>query len=164
MDPCRFGNSCWCTLWALLAKQEGDAKHIADVPEPQIMEEILKVSAKDTLQERISERVHEQTVDQPGDQACRDPADSMRRQGCRYACGDATTSPSDSDGDEDRGGPAGAVRRQGLGGACDHADVPTPHVALQERILERVHKQIVHVPVPKTVEEPVVLQFQEGNC
>ena len=30
--------------------------------------------------------MHEQTVDQPGDQASRDPADLLHRQGCRYAC------------------------------------------------------------------------------
>ena len=39
-------------------------------------------------------------VDQPGDQACREPADSKRRQGCRHACEVATTGPSGSDGAE----------------------------------------------------------------
>ena len=48
--------------------------------------------------------------------------------------------PSDSDCVEDSGKPAGAVRRQSCGGSCDHADVPTPDVALQERISERMHK------------------------
>ena len=80
----------WAELWALLAKQEGDAEHVVDLPKPQIMEEILEVienipeeytlerigeqivdtpvpqvAAKDTLQERISERMHEQIVDVP---------------------------------------------------------------------------------------------------
>ena len=84
-------------LLALLTKQEEDAKHIVDVPEPQIKEELLEVAAKDTLQERISERLHQHTVDQPGDQSCRDPAESIHRQGCRDACGYATTGPSDSE-------------------------------------------------------------------
>ena len=80
-------------------------KHIADVPEPQIMEEILEAAAKDTLQERISERMRGQTVDQLGDQVCREPTESIHRHGCRHACGDATTGPSKSDGVEDRGRP-----------------------------------------------------------
>ena len=57
-------------------------KQIVAVPVPHV-----------TLQEGISERLHEQTVDQPGDQPCRDPEDFLHRQGCRYACGDATTVP-----------------------------------------------------------------------
>ena len=56
-----------------------------------------------TSQERISERINEQTVDQPGDQARRDPADSIHRQSCRHAGGDAVTGPSDSRCAEDRG-------------------------------------------------------------
>ena len=45
-------------------------------------------------------------IDQPGDQACRDPADSIHRQDWRHACGDAATSPSDSDAVADRTSPA----------------------------------------------------------
>ena len=84
---------------------EGACDH-ADAPGPH-----------DALKERISEHFHEQTVDQAGDQACRDTADSIYRQGCRYACGDATTGPSYSDGVVDHRSPAGAVRRQSYGGA-----------------------------------------------
>ena len=36
-------------------------------------------------------------VDQPGDQACRDSADAVHRQGCRCAYCDAATGPSDSE-------------------------------------------------------------------
>ena len=84
-----------------------------------------------------------QPVDQPGDQACLCSADSIHRQGCRYACGDAANGVSDADGVEDRGSPAGVVRRQSCGGACDHADAP-----------------VVPAPVPQILEEPIVLQFQ----
>ena len=91
--------------------------------------------------------------DQPGDQACRVPTDSTHRQGCcRHACGDAVKGPSDSDciedGGKSAGAAAGAVRRQTCGGACGLADAPVPPVALQERISERTHKQIVDVPMP----------------
>ena len=145
----------WAELWNLLACQEEYEEHVADVPELQIMEEILKVAAKDTLQERFSESIFEQTVDHPGDQACRVPTDTIHRQGCcRYACGDATTGPSDSDWVEDRGSPPGAVRRQSCGDACDHADVPVPHVApkdtLQERISERTQIVDPHRSRPLT--------------
>ena len=60
-------------------------------------------------------------IDQPGDQARRDPADPIHRQGWQYACGDATTGLSDSDGAEDRESPTDAVRRESCGCACDHA-------------------------------------------
>ena len=86
---------------------------IADVPVPAIWGTFL--------QERFSGRMHEQTVDLPGDQARRDPADTIHRHGCRYACGDATAGPSGSDGAEDCGSPAGAIRRDSCGCACDHA-------------------------------------------
>ena len=73
------------------------------------------------LQERISERMPKQIVDvpvpldQPGDQACRVPADSIHRQGCRRAFCGATKGPSDSRCVEDRGSPAGVARRQSCG-------------------------------------------------
>ena len=41
-------------------------------------------------------------IDPPGDQARRDPSEPVQRQGCRYACGDATTGPTDSRCVEDR--------------------------------------------------------------
>ena len=178
MEPCRFDMGCWrplcpfghsgrraarwAALWSHLAMEEKD--QIVDVPEPQIMEDILNeitprkhiwerilpvphlqeenveviqrsvegiisqeyISERtqvvdatmpqimEELQERISERMHEQVVDapvpvtvhQPGDQACRVPAESIHRQSCRHACGNATTGPSDSDGFEDCGRPA----------------------------------------------------------
>ena len=54
------------------------------------------------------------TIDQPGDQARRDPADSIQRQECRCACGDATTGPSDlaGAGDQARRDPADSIHRQ----------------------------------------------------
>ena len=58
-------------------------------------------------------------VDQPGDQACRDPADSIHRRGCRCPCGDATTGPSVSDCAEDGGSPD-TVHRKNYGRPCDH--------------------------------------------
>ena len=76
-----------------------------------------------TSQERISERFHEQTVNQPGDQARRVPTDFVQRQGCRSACGDAATSPSDSRCVEDRKSPDCAVHRQSRGNTCYYADV-----------------------------------------
>ena len=77
-------------------------------------------------------------VGQPGDHECRVSADAVYRQGCRrdpaesarrrhgrrYAVGDATTGPSDSDGGKDGGSPARAVHRQNCGHACDRADHP----------------------------------------
>ena len=63
-------------------------------------------------------------VDQPSDQACRDPAGPLCRQGCRHACGCATTGPSNSDSGKDGGRPALAVHRQNCGHACDQADQP----------------------------------------
>ena len=110
-------------------------------------------------------------ADQPGDQAGRDPADSVRRQGCRHTCGDGMTGPSVSDSAEDRESPAGAARERMH---VRIVDVPVLHVALQERTLKRVHEQIVDVPVPhgaqpmpyfprtqymdKVVDLPVVMQ------
>ena len=94
---------------------EGMHKQIVDVPMPHV-----------ALKKRISERIHEQTVDQPGDQDCRDPEDSVHRQGCRYACGDATSGPSDSDGVDDHGRPADAVRWQSYGGADGMRQVACP--------------------------------------
>ena len=95
---------------------ERNVEQIVDVPVPQI-----------------------ETADQSGDHACRVSADSQRRQGCRPACGDATTGPSGSDCAGEGGGPAGAVRRQNGGSGCDHAgapgdmghivEVPMPHIA-----------------------------------
>ena len=60
-------------------------------------------------------------ADAPGDHTCRDPVDSKRRQGCRHACGDGTTGPSDSDSGEVCGSPARAFHRQNSGRACDQA-------------------------------------------
>ena len=120
-----------------------------DAAVPHVLEE---------LQERISERMHEQTVDQPGDEECRDPADLLHRQGCRYACGDETTGPSDSDIIED-GSPADAVRRQG---ACGHADAPVPHDALKERISERVHEQTVDQPGDQAGRDTADSLHQQG--
>ena len=82
----------------------------------------------------------------PGDQACRVSADSIHRQVCRQACGDAANGPSDSDCCEDSGNLAGEVRRQSCGGACDNADAPVRAVALKERISARIHGQIVDQP------------------
>ena len=59
-------------------------------------------------------------VDQPGDQACRDSADTVHRQGCRYAYLDAATGPSDSE-----------------------EIVEAVRVVLQERISEKICEQIV---------------------
>ena len=84
-----------------------DRTLVADVPVPAILEtfpqerisertheQIVDVPVPHVaLQEHISERIHEHTVDQPGDQARRDPADLLHRQGCRGARGDATTGP-----------------------------------------------------------------------
>ena len=71
MDPCRYGAACWRPLcpnvqrvqshaWTQVGRavgtlgcQEEYEEDIADVPEPQIMEESLKVAAKDALQERM---------------------------------------------------------------------------------------------------------------
>ena len=110
---------CTNTSTPLVTLQEGISermhKKIVDVPMPHV-----------ALKERISERFHEQTVDHPGDQACGDPADSIHRQGCRYACGDATTGPSDSDGVDDHGRPADAVRWQSYGGADGMRQVACP--------------------------------------
>ena len=92
---------------------------------------------------------HEQTIDQPGDQVRRDPADSIRRQGCRYACGDA----------EDGGSLAGAVRRQSGGcacdHACDHAGAPGPHVAAKDTLQELISEptqSAADMPVPQILE------------
>ena len=71
-------------------------------------------------------------VDQTGDQACLFSTDSVHRQDCRYACGDAANGPSYSDFVEDCGSPAGAVRRDSCGGACDHAD----HADSKEQYVE----------------------------
>ena len=78
-----------------------------------------------TPQERISERTNEQTVDKSGDQARRDTADSLHRQSCRHAGGDAVPGPSYSDGeqsvdqpgDQARRVPTDFIHRQG----CRHA-------------------------------------------
>ena len=103
-----------------------------------------------TVDAAVPQKLEEPVVDQPGDQACRDSADEVHRQGCRYACcdattgpsgsdgaeargspdqrgdqaccGDATTGPSNSDFGEDCGSPSGAVRRDSCGCARDHAD------------------------------------------
>ena len=85
------------TTGNILQKRISDRTPIAGVQVPAILGTFP--------QERISERIHEQTVDQPGDQARRDPADSIHRQGCRHVCGEATTSPSDSDAVEGCGSP-----------------------------------------------------------
>ena len=62
----------------------------------------------------------------------RDPADSLHRQGCRYACGDATTGPSDSDGVHDHGRPADAVRWQSYGGADGMRQVACPKCGINQ--------------------------------
>ena len=123
---------------------ERTAEHIVQVPVPLTFDEVAEVvkAVKNVPQERISERKGEQTTgtsvsdcaadrespasavpDQPGDQARRDFADTVLRQGyCRHAGGDTTTGPSDSDLFEDCGSPAGAVHRQSCECASDHAD------------------------------------------
>ena len=68
--------------------------------------------------------------DQPGDQACRDSADQVYQQGYRRACAHAATGPSVSDCGEGGGSPAGAAH-------------------------ERMHEQIVDVPVPQKINEGV---------
>ena len=60
--------------------------------------------------------------------------------------------PSVSDCAEDRESPTGAARER------MHeqiVDVPVPQVAIHERILERMHAQIVDVPVPQKMKEGV---------
>ena len=68
------------------------------------------------------------TVDQPGDQARRDSSDAVYRQGCRFACCDATTGPSTGDqpGDQACRDSEDAVHRQGYRCAfCDTATGPS---------------------------------------
>ena len=119
-------------------------------------------------------------ADRPGDQAGRDSADEVHRQGCCYACCDATTGLSGSHFGEDCGSPAGKVRRCGcaredhaVDGTTGHSasdcaeDQESPagavhermHVQIAdvpiERISERMHEQIVDVPVPQKIKENV---------
>ena len=137
---------------------------------------------------------------QPSDQACPDSADAAHRQGCRYAYCDTATGPSDTDGLEECESPAGAVRWDSCDCARDHADhdfggttgpsvsdcaedresptgaarermheqivdVPVPQVALNERISERMHAQIVDVPVPRKMKEGVEPESRDfGAC
>ena len=61
-----------------------------------------------------------------------------------------TTGPSVSDCAEDQESPTGAVHER-----MHVADVPVPHVALNERISERVHEQVFDVPVPQKIKENV---------
>ena len=66
-----------------------------------------------------------QTVPSPSiNQVTEDPADSLHRQGCRHACGDATTSTSESDGVKDRGN----LWRSSSAALCDLADAPVPQI------------------------------------
>ena len=44
-----------------------------------------------TVDAAVPQKLEEPVVDQPGDQACRDSVDEVHRQGCRCGCGDATT-------------------------------------------------------------------------
>ena len=136
---------------------------IVDVPVPQT-EDLIKYQPLTPVS---------QTVDQPGDQACREYADSLHRPRRLCARVDATTGPSSSDGAENGGSHAGAVRRQSSGCACDHASMPVPQVAAQDTLLsERIHEQVVDHPddqacrfsqilyIGKVADVPVVVQRQ----
>ena len=119
-----------------MVERISESTQTVDAAVPQKLEE---------LQERISERMDEQTVDQPGDQACQDPADLLHRQGWQHDCYDGTTGPSVQTVLK-----TWKLPQAQLGSVCTNiVDVPVLHVALKERVSERMHAQIVDVPVPK---------------
>ena len=62
--------------------------------------------------------------EKPGDQACRDFADTVHRPGCCRAYYDTATGPLASNCAEDGGSPAGAVHREFGGRPCDQPDQP----------------------------------------
>ena len=101
----------WSATFPRCLQDDGSAVDLAEVPD-----RVSAASAAPEVrlipQKRISERTQivdvpvPQTVDQPGDEICQDPADSIHRQSCRYACGVAATGPSSSRCVEDRESPA----------------------------------------------------------
>ena len=106
-------------------------------------------------------------IDQPGDQACRDPADSIHRRDWRHACGDATTGPSDSDCAEDGVCPvdqpgdqacreaADSKRRQGCRRACGDATT-VPQIQTWKTV-EAPPSQFIGM----VVDAPVIMQMRQ---
>ena len=67
-------------------------------PTPASLCERLDAGDDETLVlPRARQQLPRPPVGQPGGQACRDSADAVHRQDCRYACCDAAKGPSDSE-------------------------------------------------------------------